>query len=95
MPTIVYITHFRWARHIYTAWHFERCRKEAGGRQKKNTLQEDYAPSMPSLLQEFVMLHLVCKCRGDVKERGSAIVSECVCVCVWIFSGLPEFTPSL
>lgn len=32
-----------------------------GGDKKKNTLQEDYAPSMPSLLQEFVIRHLVCK----------------------------------
>lgn len=40
------------------------CRKEAGGRQKKNTLQEDYVHCMPRLLQEFVMLHLVCKCGG-------------------------------
>lgn len=38
------------------------CSKEAGGRQKKNTLQEDYIHCMPRLLQEFVMLHLVCKC---------------------------------
>lgn len=58
------------------------CREK----KKKNTLQEDYAASMPSLLQEFVMLHLVCKCGGKEKE------TECYCVCV---RGLPEFTPLL
>lgn len=45
---------------------------------------------MPRLLQEFVMLHLVCKCGGKMKETGRAVVRACVCVC-----GLSEFTPSL
>lgn len=67
VPTIVYITHFRWACHISTPWHLERLQEGSegfgggGGDKKKNTLQEDYAPSMPSLLQEFVIRHLVCK----------------------------------
>ena len=65
--------------------------REGGGRQKKNTLQEDYAPSMPSLLQEFVMLHLVCKCGGRERERELL----CVCVCFFFVCGLPEFMPSL
>lgn len=60
---MVPITHFRWACHISTVWHFGvAAGGKQGRRQKKNTLQEDYAPGMPSLLQEFVMLHLVCKC---------------------------------
>ena len=50
-----------------------------GGDKKKNTLQEDYAPSMPSLLQEFVIPHLVCKCVGGNKIESSGIV----CACLW------------
>lgn len=60
VPTIVCITHFRWARHISTLWHFECLQEGSRGdveRKKKNTLQEDYAVSMPSLLQEFVILN--------------------------------------
>lgn len=62
VATIVHIMHFRWACHIYTAWYFWRaagrmCELGGGQRQNKNTLQEYYAPSMPSLLQEFVILN--------------------------------------
>lgn len=35
VPTIVYITHFRWACHISTAWHFERLQEGSRGETEK------------------------------------------------------------
>lgn len=50
----------------------------AGRKQKKNELHYECAPSMPSLLQEFVMLHLVCKFEGGGKRKaGTSIVWVC------------------
>lgn len=50
----------------------------AGRKQKKNELHYECAPSMPSLLQEFVMLHLVYKFEGGGKRKaGTAIVWVC------------------
>lgn len=66
VPTVVHISHLIWVCRIPSAWHFEQL--GAVGRRKKNTLQEDYVHSMPSLLQECVMLHLLCECEGKWKS---------------------------
>lgn len=62
VSTLQNITQLGRACHISTLWHLE-CLQEGGEswwglrRQKKNTLQEDYAATVPSLFQEFVMLN--------------------------------------
>lgn len=35
VPTIVYITHFSWACHIFTAWHLERLQEGSRGETEK------------------------------------------------------------
>lgn len=76
VPTIAYFRQFWWVCYFSTVWHTERQMERIGG---ENPLLEDYAPSMPRRVLEFVMLHLVWKCGRNEKGGGG----RCVCVCAF------------